>query len=64
MVRRIPLLALALLWCVWLANAQTGTDSVPGVRAVRIDQAPEFDGLVDEALWGAIEPTNSPAEGS
>lgn len=56
MTRRISLLSLASLWVVCPIAAQRITANVPSVLASRIEAAPEFDGLVDEELWHAIEP--------
>ena len=69
MTRRISLLSLALLWVVCPIVAQRTTDNVPAVLASRIEETPEFDGLVDEALWDAIEPATgfiqqNPEEGA
>ena len=69
MTRRISLLSLALLWVVCPSFAQRITDNVPTVLASRIEKAPEFDGILDEALWETIKPATdfiqqNPEEGA
>ena len=56
MTRRVSLLCLALVWVAGRTIAQRTAEDVPSVRAERIDETPELDGLVNEPLWNAIEP--------
>ncbi len=54
---------------VGTAAAQRTTDGLPEVRAARIDEAPQFDGLIDEDIWSGIAPAadfvqQNPDEGS
>ena len=55
-VTRFVLLCLALAWGGGPLAAQRTTDSVPSIRAVRVDSVPEFDGIVNESLWEAVPP--------
>ena len=66
---RIPAVCLAILCLAGTGAAQRTTDGLPEVRAARIDEAPQFDGLIDEDIWSGIAPATdfvqqNPDEGS
>ena len=56
MSRRVAALGLAIAGLSGEGSAQRATEGLPEIRSVRIEQPPEFDGLVDEDLWNQIEP--------
>ena len=69
MNHRIPVVCLVMFGLVGTAAAQRTTDGLPEVRAARIDEAPQFDGLIDEDIWSGIAPATdfvqqNPDEGS
>ena len=55
MTRSTLLLALAIAWTANPIPGQRNTVDLPSVRAARVDEAPNFDGLVDEDIWEGVE---------
>lgn len=53
---RDSLLVLSIALLAVPAPAQRVTAGVPNVHAVRVEELPEFDGLVDDSIWDRIKP--------